>query len=50
MVMEKMKITAIRRHQWIRIEGPDTKEIFERYPRLLNAGIVSKTGAPFHII
>ena len=42
MVLEKMKKTAHARYKWLRqLPRPSTAEIFEKYPRLLDSGVVS---------
>ncbi|XP_033624674.1 uncharacterized protein LOC117288083 [Asterias rubens] len=43
MVLEKMKKTAHARYKWLRqLPRPSTAEIFEKYPRLLDSGVVEQ--------
>ena len=40
-VSEKMRKTARMRHHWIKEDSPDTTQILEKYPRLLDPGMVN---------
>ena len=40
-IAQKMRKTAVRRYEWIRgDQRPSTSDILQKYPRLLDAGMV----------